>query len=167
MKIIITQVEIEEAIKAHVLRQITVQPNQNISINFKNTRGDDGATAEIDISQKVDKPSGVVKRSTEAPKAAPVAPKEEVEQPVTETAEASVEPPVVEETQVEEPTQEAITEQGDPINAITTDPVETDSEVGRPIPATQERVQIDEPEQEAPAARPAGSLFANLSRPKN
>lgn len=50
MRIIIVQAEIEEAIKAYVLNQITVREGQEITIDFRNTRGDDGATAEVNIA---------------------------------------------------------------------------------------------------------------------
>ena len=50
MRIILVQAEIELALRAYVLNQISVREGQEITIAFKNTRGDDGATAEIDIS---------------------------------------------------------------------------------------------------------------------
>lgn len=50
MKIILVQAEIELAIRAYVLTQIAVKEGQDISIDFKNTRGDDGTTAEINIT---------------------------------------------------------------------------------------------------------------------
>ena len=42
MKIILVQAEIELAIRAYVLTQIAVKDGQDITIDFKNTRGDDG-----------------------------------------------------------------------------------------------------------------------------
>lgn len=53
MRIILVQAEIELAIRAYVLTQIAVKDGQNISIDFKNTRGDDGTTAEINITSPV------------------------------------------------------------------------------------------------------------------
>lgn len=50
MRIILVQAEIELAIRAYVLTQIAVKEGQDISIDFKNTRGDDGTTAEINIT---------------------------------------------------------------------------------------------------------------------
>ena len=50
MRIILVQAEIELALRAYVLNQIAVKDGQDINITFKNTRGDDGATAEIDIT---------------------------------------------------------------------------------------------------------------------
>lgn len=53
MKIILTENEIKEAITSHVLSQISVAEGHEIKIDFKATRGADGATAEIDISKPV------------------------------------------------------------------------------------------------------------------
>lgn len=50
MRITLVQAEIELALRAYVLSQISVREGQEITVTFKNTRGDDGATAEIDIS---------------------------------------------------------------------------------------------------------------------
>lgn len=58
MRIILVQAEIEEALRTYVLNQISVKPGQDISITFKNTRGDDGATAEIDITAPIASPLG-------------------------------------------------------------------------------------------------------------
>lgn len=49
MRIILTQSEIEDALKAHVAQQLTLKEGQNIGINLKPTRGEEGVTAEIDI----------------------------------------------------------------------------------------------------------------------
>lgn len=49
MRIILIQAEIEAAVKAYVLNQIAIREDQEVTIEFKNTRGDDGATAEINI----------------------------------------------------------------------------------------------------------------------
>lgn len=53
MRIIIVQAEIELAIRQYVLGQINIAEGQEITIDFKNTRGDDGATAEINIMKPV------------------------------------------------------------------------------------------------------------------
>ena len=50
MRIILVQAEIELAIREYVLGQLSIKEGQQINISFKNTRGDDGATAEIDIN---------------------------------------------------------------------------------------------------------------------
>ena len=49
MQITIVQTEIEEAIKAHILSQISVKDNTRIDIDLKATRGAEGFQAVIDI----------------------------------------------------------------------------------------------------------------------
>ena len=80
MRIILVQAEIELAIRAYVLTQIAVKEGQDISIDFKNTRGDDGTTAEINITSPT---------LTAAPKAD--APNEQPQKPA-ETATQSRQP---------------------------------------------------------------------------
>jgi hypothetical protein len=49
MKITINQVEIEAAITAYIMSQVSIRPGQRISIDLKATRGSEGYSAEIDI----------------------------------------------------------------------------------------------------------------------
>ena len=77
MKIILVQAEIELAIRAYVLSQIAVKEGQDISIDFKNTRGDDGTTAEINITSPT---------MTAAP--ATAAPNEQPEKPAQTTTQS-------------------------------------------------------------------------------
>ena len=70
MKIILVQAEIELAIRAYVLTQIAVKEGQDISIDFKNTRGDDGTTAEINITS----PTMTAAPATTAPNEQPEKP---------------------------------------------------------------------------------------------
>lgn len=49
MQIIIIQTEIEEAIRNHILSQITIREDQRIDIDLRATRGSDGFQAVIDI----------------------------------------------------------------------------------------------------------------------
>ena len=51
MRITLVQAEIEAALRAYVFSQINVAEGQDITIDFKNTRGEDGATAEINITK--------------------------------------------------------------------------------------------------------------------
>jgi hypothetical protein len=67
MKIIITQAEIEEAIRDRILKQITVKDDMEITVDLSATRGDTGFTAAIDII-----PKGTT-AAAPAAKAAPVA----------------------------------------------------------------------------------------------
>jgi hypothetical protein len=54
MKITIVESEIQEAIRAHIERQITVKPGMAITMEIRATRGDDGFIANIDISPAKD-----------------------------------------------------------------------------------------------------------------
>lgn len=49
MQIIITQSEIESAIRTYIMEQVSVKPGMTITIDLKATRGAEGATAIIDI----------------------------------------------------------------------------------------------------------------------
>jgi len=49
MKITINQAEIESAITAYIMSQVSIRPDQKISIDLKATRGTEGYSAEIDI----------------------------------------------------------------------------------------------------------------------
>lgn len=53
MQIIIGQAEIEQAITAHVLQMVAINPGQNIEIELKATRGEVGYQAFITIGEKL------------------------------------------------------------------------------------------------------------------
>ena len=173
MRIILVQAEIELALRAYVLNQISVREGQEIHIAFKNTRGDDGATAEIDISTpsantpaKV--PSTPVKRSTApAPMEAPVAASEpEVKEHASDPFNGSSAPAVEAEsdtTASEEaaPVQDASTTSeadtaAETVNQKEEEPVSGSASFLKPT------AQLSD---EAPA--PSKSLFANLTKPVN
>ena len=146
MRIILVQAEIELALRAYVLNQISVREGQEITIAFKNTRGDDGATAEIDISTpsanilaKV--PSTPLKRTTAT---APV----EAESDTTTSEEAT-------------PVQDASTTSEADTAAETVNQKEEEP-VTKPASFLKPTAQ---PSDEAPA--PSKSLFANLTKPVN
>ena len=173
MRIILVQAEIELALRAYVLNQISVREGQEITIAFKNTRGDDGATAEIDISTpsanipaKV--PSTPLKR-TIAP--APVealgtASEPEVEEDTSDPSDGSPAPAVEAESDTtaseeEAPVQDASTTS----EADTADETVNQKEeepVSKPASFLKPTAQ---PSDEAPA--PSKSLFANLTKPVN
>ena len=50
MQITLIQSEIEEAIKAYLLTQLTVQGSPQISVEFRATRGDTGIQAIVDVA---------------------------------------------------------------------------------------------------------------------
>ena len=66
MKIIITQLEIEEAIRNHILGQISVKEGMVIDIELAATRGDTGFTATIDIHAAEIKADPVPEKVTRA-----------------------------------------------------------------------------------------------------
>ena len=170
MRIILVQAEIELALRAYVLNQISVREGQEITIAFKNTRGDDGATAEIDISTPSDTPN---KKRQTAPTLLAAA------QPTSQTAS---EPDVEEDTSdpfdgspapaVEAESDTTASEEEAPVqDASTTSEADTADEtvnqkeeepVSKPASFLKPTAQ---PSDEAPA--PSKSLFANLTKPVN
>ena len=172
MRIILVQAEIELAIRAYVLNQISVREGQEITIAFKNTRGDDGATAEIDISTPYDTPVKVpstpLKRTTApAPVEAPVAASEpEVEEDTSDPSDGSPVPAVEAESDTttseeEAPVQDASTTSEADTAAETVNQKEEESVI-KPASFLKPTVQSSD---EAPA--PSKSLFANLTKPVN
>ncbi|UCR75510.1 hypothetical protein PP742_gp26 [Alcaligenes phage vB_Af_QDWS595] len=103
MQITINQVEIEAAIKAHILNQINVKEGHKLAIEMKAGRGADGYTATIDISPENETKAAAAPQPTE-PKQA-TAPKAEVAEQ-KQTQQKAPEP-VAEEVQAEVVQQEA------------------------------------------------------------
>ena len=172
MRIILVQAEIELALRAYVLNQISVREGQEITIAFKNTRGDDGATAEIDISTPSDAPLKVpstpVKRQA-APTsvaASQTASEPEVEEDTSDPSDGSPAPAVEAESDTTDSEEEAPVQ-----DASTTSEADTAAEtvnqkeeepVTKPASFLKPTAQ---PSDEAPA--PSKSLFANLTKPVN
>ena len=176
MRIILVQAEIELALRAYVLNQISVREGQEITIAFKNTRGDDGATAEIDISTPTDTPVKVpstpVKRQAvstfvAAPQtASQTASDPEVEEDATDPSDGSPAPAVEAESDT------TASEEAAPVqDASTTSEADTAAEtvnqkeeepVSKPASFLKPTAQSSD---EAPA--PSKSLFANLTKPVN
>ena len=71
MQIIITQSEIESAIKSYIMEQIHVKPNMTITIDLKATRGAEGATAIIDIAPTPASQAGLTVQEPKKEKAEP------------------------------------------------------------------------------------------------
>ena len=177
MRIILVQAEIELALRAYVLNQISVREGQEITIAFKNTRGDDGATAEIDISTPTDTPVKVpstpVKRQAvstfvAAPQtASQTASDPEVEEDVTDPSDGSPAPAVEAESDTtasgeEAPVQDASTTSEADTAAETVNQKEEEEPVFKPASFLKPTAQSSD---EAPA--PSKSLFANLTKPVN
>lgn len=139
MRIIIVQAEIEAAIEQYVRNQVDIKEGQEISIDFKATRGEDGATADINIGPaKVEaiKPTPVKRTGTRV----------QSNDPVTEQVQET--PQTAQESEKEAETVEDTT--------ATETPAETSSE------AVETTVETPEAE-----AKPSTSLFAGMRRPNN
>ena len=172
MRIILVQAEIELALRAYVLNQISVREGQEITIAFKNTRGDDGATAEIDISTpsytSIKVPSTPLKRTiAPAPVEAPVTASEpDMGEDTSDPSDGSPAPAVEAESDTtaseeEAPVQDAsITSEAD--TADETVNQKEEEPVSKPASFLKPTAQ---PSDEAPA--PSKSLFANLTKPVN
>ena len=187
MKIILVQAEIELALRAYVLNQIAVKDGQDINITFKNTRGDDGATAEIDITtpsissgstttvgngpQKLTEPVKESVSPVQATKTAQTTVRSSTASPAP-VAEAISSTPSEPKQSVQaassttEPTAQASTE------VQNSEPKEEEFKVpsflnrDKTAEASAENVPVTKPSAtEAPA--PSKSLFANLTKPVN
>lgn len=158
MKITITQPEIHQAIEAFIRGQISINDGMKVEINLRATRGEDGATAEIDIVPDVPEP--VVE---EAPKATvtrkPRAPKLDI---ATKVEEAKAEPALQPEPEPEPEPEPGITEE------LPEDP-EPNSEAALAAEAAATEPVIEPVEPEAPAepAPVRQSLFGGLKKPVN
>lgn len=154
MQLILTQNDIEQALKNYVNDLINIKEGMVITVDLKATRGADGATAIIDISpaaaevteavvaKVVSKPKAVV---TEAkPKAAAAVVVKVEPEVLKDEGEPWVDPRG--ESVEEEVIKEGIEEE-----------VEPEPEV----------IEETEAEEVPPVAAPKNSLFAGLQRPKN
>ena len=171
MRIILVQAEIELALRAYVLNQISVREGQEITIAFKNTRGDDGATAEIDISTPSDtsnkKRQAAPTLLASAQRPTQTASEPEVEEDTSDPSDGSPAPAVEAESDTTASEEEAPVVQ----DASTTSEADTAAEtvnqkeeepVSKPASFLKPTAQ---PSDEAPA--PSKSLFANLTKPVN
>ena len=153
MRITIVESEIKEAIVGFVASQLTIKEGQEITVDFKATRGEDGATAEISITTPVAKtPSKTLRKVTPALTAKPEAPEEtKVDEPETtqEVAESVSEPVTVDTAQ-------------EPENA----PVDQ-AELAEQASAEAQVEDLSAEPEEAKSVPQTGSLFAKLQRPKN
>jgi hypothetical protein len=161
MRIILVQAEIELALRNYVFSQINVAEGQDITIDFKNTRGEDGATADINITTA---------QATGGRTAAPlVQTKTSAPKPSTASAAPAVGATVDTTTQEEKaPAQPASTSSGP----------EGENQKEEALPeeaaeeAAEETFEENQGETEAvtkpvDAPAPPKSLFANLVKPVN
>lgn len=171
MRIILVQAEIEEALRSYVLNQISVKPGQDISITFKNTRGDDGATAEIDITAPVASPLGSKPTAFRAPDQG------ESGSILTDSDRVKNTCSVNQEGNCPAPAAEAssdTTDQEPPFaeDASTTSEAEPEEETKSLKPEVVKNRPVQKPQAEAETAGeeippPSKSLFGNLTKPVN
>ena len=143
MRIILVQSEIEQAIKQFVLGQIQLKDGQDVTIDFKNTRGEDGATAEINVTAQ-----------GAATKPAPLPAQTQMPKPVTTPA-------------------PAVVEASKPVTQASPAPVATPTATEQPVVVTPTNATPtpitpagSEPDTGTTAEAPK-SLFANLTKPTN
>ena len=90
MKFTLTESVITDAIKGYLNTLISINPDATINIDFKATRGSDGATAEIDVdllgAKAVPAKQEQVKHTAEVEPVIPEAPVAEVEELLEEPA---------------------------------------------------------------------------------
>lgn len=67
MKLTLTQIEIEEALKQYVFATISIKDGTDIKIDFTAGRGEKGLTAEIDINYLGVKSIDISPREAKAP----------------------------------------------------------------------------------------------------
>ena len=182
MRIILVQAEIEAALRAYVFSQINVAEGQDITIDFKNTRGEDGATAEINITKAAapnEQPQETTQTATQRrqpaaatqtaqmttkPSTASPAPAATATQPTSSEPEQSA----ADVSSTTENTETASTEAEvveEP--AVAEEPVKEEAPV-EPVKKPsflQPAVSAETPD--VPAASAGKSLFANLTKPVN
>lgn len=162
MRIILVQSEIEAALRAYVFSQINVAEGQDISIDFKNTRGEDGATAEINIT-KPDPAKVAEGNAQRAPTASPLNPV--VKSPFNSEKAATTSPaPAAKPT---EPTSSEPEQSAEPASTNTEKlPDLSQEDKTLKVPSFLQREPLKDEPKEEPAA-PSKSLFGGLTKPVN
>ncbi len=167
MQIIIVQTEIEEAIRAHINRQINVREGMRIDIDLSATRGPEGFKATIDIvpdgsarampqDQEQNEPAQEPPQMAQA-KSQVQPPAEGRKSPVIRKA---APPKPAEDTPEKESPEKGIDE-----NAQAADVAEVANEA--PQEAAQTAADEGETPPTTPGASPSRSLFGGLSKPTN
>lgn len=169
MRIILVQAEIELAIRAYVLTQISVKEGQEVTIDFKNTRGEDGATAEINITspslasvENAQRPSqspSLVQTTQTAPKETKPSPAPVVAPTAVTTAPVEQLAPAAFISTGEERVDPSVNQEEE-APAIQAAEAEEGQDEQMPDPVTKP-VAVEDA---APAPK---SLFANLTKPVN
>lgn len=147
MQVILTQPEIEAALTGYVNDLMSVREGMEIKVTFKATRGDDGATAIVDIV-----PAG--SQSVEVVEEPKKESKERKHRPVTQTNAAAVSALASATGKKKEEVVEVET---------TTETVDETVEVAEEAATQEEEKEVQEEEAKEPVqAKP--SLFAGLKR---
>ncbi len=164
------QDEIHEAVEAYVRNQITIAANQRIDISFTAGRGENGLSAELNISAAALAPKPAVLRG---PSGAPAigstrpVPATKVSIPVSRSISAT--PEAREEIPEAEPETEpeivmAPIQDGAVIDAATDVDDEADDEAERTAPVEEEVAEeAPAPVAKAPAPRTSKSIFSKAS----
>jgi hypothetical protein len=148
MQLILTQNDIELALKNYVNSLLTINGDTEITVELKATRGADGSTAIIDILP------ATKAKTIEAPK--------EVPAPVTKRVVTATKAEVVKD----EPPQEVEkSSDPEPSVAVSSDPEPEDE--AENVPVTDEPETQDAEAEPAPEAPKKGSLFSGLKRNNN
>lgn len=145
MQILLEHDEILEAIEAQVRKQISIAPDQDIEIDLKAGRGDNGFSAILSIKSK-SKPNQDQEAKPEPVKAAPKPKAEPVEEPEPVKAEKAVK-----ETKPAAPRKTGIFAKLGPVAEVA-DTVDADSETGDDEPEDTTEGAVDAP-------KPTTSIF--------
>jgi len=172
MQIILEQNEIEAALIAYATSMISLREDQDISIDMKAGRGENGYSATLDIRQKVVVATST--KSTTRAKVLPEAPKPEMGSSTSRTEAAPAasvktglfnKPAFVTEAPKEEPVAEAQALTEEPVAGISTGEDRGEapeaSPADEPVEVVGEATQV---EAEAPAPQPTKSIF-NFQKP--
>lgn len=155
MQIILTQSEIEDALRQSILQQISLRDGQDITFDFKSTRGDDGLTATIQISAPVQQVG--TKLETKADK---VTAEKATPRNISTEPEDRQEPEALKESEKETKAAPEPADEDKPAENKASAKVETTI-----FPNEGTSAPLTEPEVAPEVA--AKSLFANLQKPVN
>lgn len=172
MRILIVQDEIEQAIRSHILNQISIKEGQEIKIDLKATRGDDGMTAEINIVTPGNEPQKPTQTATQS-RSASTGTKTQATKPstspapaVTATEATSSEPEVSADTASTTEAEAEVVNQKEETTPTSLFPAATKAfDADLPVDADSTTFAT-KPASQA-AAEPSKSLFGNLTKPVN
>lgn len=167
MQLTIVQSEINTAIERFVRSMIKLEDNVRIDIQLRATRGEEGATAIIDIVEATAEepardPAPVEPKPLAIEETVRKARKPRTTTPANEPAPSNERPPADTPSQLVAPAEEEEV----PVPAGSVEPNE-EEEVETPAASEAVEEENEERANEPVAETPRQSLFAGLSRPKN